>query len=702
MPTFPFKLFLSIAILLALSNSGLSSAQNPRWERLGPEGGKINVIAIDPIATQTIYAGTNGGGIFKSTDGAKSWAPINSGLTGINARNIKVLVINPKTPTTIYVSTDYDLFKSTDGGVKWFKIGKPVECLVVDPHMPQTIYVGNDRGISKSIDGGTTWRETNDGIQGDYSTGRASGGEIHLGISTLAIDAMTPQTIYAGFGDGGLFKSTDGAKNWKMIRKDTEYFNPVKALTIDPQAPHILYAAAWKGFFKSTNGGNDWKQFQSLEKRYSISRDGKEEKEEPVDVLERVDHIVIDPKTPSTIFAAGNHLLKSSDGGISWNEIKTGITYSNTGAFAIDPASPEILYAGSLFGGGVSKSIDSGNNWSKVNTGLTATTVYDLTMDPASPQTLYATTVEGVFKSEDKGGHWNLFSSGLRYDYIRILKVDPQSPQTFYAGGFFGQLLKSVDGGRNWKWCELEPEPHTPTAMSLATTNPVPVFSIAIDPRTSKTIYVTNGKGIYKSTDGGNKWRLIDEDIEGIITIDPITPQKLYVSSRESIYKSSDGGKNWSSISLASIRRKMTKTRKVPFDRETFMSVVIDPKLPGTLYAGSYGEDHPSAPYEGGIFKSSDEGKTWSALTMGLPDVDISALLLDPQMPQRLYAGTSDGRLFKSVDGGSHWSAIETPFAGNSIISLEILQDEQKTVYVGTDGLGIFRYIDTDSLQAVK
>jgi photosystem II stability/assembly factor-like uncharacterized protein len=697
MPTVSLKIFLSNAILLALFNSGLSIAQNLRWDRLGPEGGKITVIAIDPIATQTIYAGTDGGGMFKSTDGAKSWAPINSGLTGTYARTIRVLVIDPNTPTTIYASTAYDLFKSTDGGVKWFRIGEPVACLVVDPQMPQTIYIGNYWGISKSIDGGITWREANDGIQGDYSTGGNSGGRIHLGIKSLAMDTMTPQTIYAGLIGGGLFKSADGARNWKMIREDTKYFYPVKALAIDPHAPHILYAAAWDGFYKSANRGSDWKQIQYLEKHFLISMDEKEKKQELEDALKWVDHIVIDPKTPSTIFAAGNSLLKSSDGGFSWNEIKTGIIYSDTGAFAIDPASPEILYAGSLGGGGIRKSIDSGNNWSKVNTGFTATSVDDLTMDPASPQTLYATIGEGVFKSEDKGGHWNLFSSELYYSAIRILKKDPNSPQTFYAGTFAGQLLKSEDGGRNWKICDLEPP--NPRAIFLAAHNPVPVFSVAIDPRNTKTVYVTNGKGIYKSSDGGNRWRLIDKIIQGIITIDPITPQKLYLSSRESIYKSSDGGKKWSPISLSNIRRKTTKIRNVPFDRPKFMRVVLDPKVPGTLYAGTYGEDHSSASYEGGIFKSSDEGKTWSALTMGLPDVDISALLLDPQIPQKLYAGSSDGRLFKSIDGGSHWITIETPFAGNGIIALEIFQDDQNAVYVGTDGLGIFRYIDIDSRQ---
>jgi len=118
-----------------------------------------------------------------------------------------------------------------------------------------------------------------------------------------------------------------------------------------------------------------------------------------------VNALAIDPRTPTTLYAAGDGVFKSTDGGNTWSAVNTGLPALFVNALAIDPTTPTTLYAGiGISGGGVFKSTDGGNTWSAVNTGLTTPYVDTLAIDPRTPTTLYAGTVDGgVFKSTDGG-----------------------------------------------------------------------------------------------------------------------------------------------------------------------------------------------------------------------------------------------------------------------------------------------------------
>lgn len=123
------------------------------WVSNGPEGGSINLLVIDPMTPTTVYAGTFGGGVFKSTDGGDSWSVRNTGLTNTD---VSALVIDPMTPTTVYVGTGGD-------------------------------------GVFKSTDEGATWKASNTGLTNTW-------------IISLAIDRATPTIVYAGTNGGGVFR----------------------------------------------------------------------------------------------------------------------------------------------------------------------------------------------------------------------------------------------------------------------------------------------------------------------------------------------------------------------------------------------------------------------------------------------------------------------------------------------------------------
>jgi len=123
----------SALVLLVLFDSGFAHAGDRVWRSLGPQSEYVKALAIDPTATQTVYAGAEFSGVFKSTNGGDSWFPVNTGLT---APWIYALAIAPTTPHAIYAGTRHGVFKSTDGGSNWNKIGlnfEAVNALVIAP-----------------------------------------------------------------------------------------------------------------------------------------------------------------------------------------------------------------------------------------------------------------------------------------------------------------------------------------------------------------------------------------------------------------------------------------------------------------------------------------------------------------------------------------------------------------------------------------
>jgi hypothetical protein len=207
------RLLICLAIL-ALSTStstGNSADKINQWSACGPWSDHISALAIDPITPSTLYAGTHRSGVYKSTDAGSNWT--RTGFIVVEPL-VRVLVIDPLTPSTLYAGTSNDgVFKSTDGGDSWTAMnnGLPtyttnmstytesIYPLVIDPLTPSTLYAGTDAaGVYKSMDGGDSWTAMNNGLP-TYTTDGITYTE---SIYTLAIDPLTPSTLYAGTSSG--------------------------------------------------------------------------------------------------------------------------------------------------------------------------------------------------------------------------------------------------------------------------------------------------------------------------------------------------------------------------------------------------------------------------------------------------------------------------------------------------------------------
>jgi photosystem II stability/assembly factor-like uncharacterized protein len=310
--------------------AGLVPAQPPNtetspWEGNGPKDGNIHALAVDPATPTTLYAGTEGSGVLKSTDGGWNWTAINTGLAGTS---VYALAVDPTTPTTLYAGTwhGHGVFKSTNGGENWRAVnagltGTYVNALAIDPKTPTTLYAGtwHGHGVFKSTNGGENWSAVNAGLTGTY-------------VNALTIDPTTPTTLYAGTWHGhGVFKSTDGGENWSAVNAGLTgtYVND---LAIDPKTSTTLYAGTWygHGVFRSTDGGGNWSAVKAgMADSYVYA-------------------LAIDPATPTTLYAGtqGSGVFRSTDSGGKWRDMNTGLPELCVRVLVTARTMPTLIYAG--------------------------------------------------------------------------------------------------------------------------------------------------------------------------------------------------------------------------------------------------------------------------------------------------------------------------------------------------------------------
>ena len=311
-------------IVLGLTASAVSAGVNV-WTTNGPGGIDIRALAIDPANPATLYAGSYGNGVFKSTDSGGTWVRADTGLAN---PYINALVIGPAAPATLYAGTDGGVYKSTDSGGAWVAVNAglrnvSVGALAIDPSNPATLYAGTWDGLFKSTNSGDTWIAA--GL-GSY-------------VFTLAIDPSNPTTLYAGKFGPEVFKSTDSGGTWAATGagpNDPWGYDLAPALAISATTPVAVYAGTTYGVFKSTDGGASW----TLGNTGLPHPDGL--------TYNPVLALAIAPSAPATLFAGtfGAGVFKSNDRGATWAAINDGLTNLFVKAIAIDRSNTARIYAG--------------------------------------------------------------------------------------------------------------------------------------------------------------------------------------------------------------------------------------------------------------------------------------------------------------------------------------------------------------------
>lgn len=325
-------------------------------------------MAVDPFDPETIYVAYYDLGVRISRDGGKWWEYRSQYISGArNRTQARSIICDPDVKGTLYLSTadSGKVYISRDSGKTWKETGiepltkktkntspddakEKMKCtvweLVLDPKSPKdsrTIYAASNAGIFKTEDGGKTWKECSDGLESSD-------------VLTLAINPQNTKILYAGNNPKnkkknnkslGLYKTEDGGKTWKRLASDK--LGAVRSISICANTPDTVYVVANKpgqngsfwdkaSLWRTDNGGNSW---------YCIS--GK-----------RSAGIAVNPYDPDYIYYSifawdlnkeKVEIMRSCDGGDTWDDIGNGIALSIPKAFYIAPKNPKRIFLRDVF-----------------------------------------------------------------------------------------------------------------------------------------------------------------------------------------------------------------------------------------------------------------------------------------------------------------------------------------------------------------
>jgi len=681
-----------LAVVFLLTLSPFVSAQTMRWDSIGPGVyGALWGVAFHPTDPNTMMAGLDMGLAFLTHDGGKSWSAVGEmGKTPMGQpayRGGWGIAFDPKRPQIIWIASEHGVSKSADGGKTWaLQFGGPAtvyDAIAIDPTDPDIVYIGEGRSvrvgvswttgyIHKTVDGGRTW------------TRSRPGGE-------LGIDPVR-------------------ARNWSR-------------LVIDPQSRFLkgqghqrLYAVGQGGFFVSEDAGVHW---TSLEEKM------------PGGVVDLARQNEYGNKAVHTSGICDLTLLPGKDRGVLFATFQVVPVPGGTPAWR----------------GGAYRSDDGGEHWTAKNTGLEPTLTYMSTEDfhlkqglafgyamiastPANPHVLYFGCYNGVFKSVDQGEHWTLMThpnsewrtvptpdGKTMYEHVRKPGGNFRNASWGSLAAFNGLAVApsnaaivaytdnngvglSRDGGQSWdepffeygtaykpgKFPGTIPMRLTHRTRAHGAQLVVP-NALAIDPFHPNTLAVGYCDiGLQISRDGGTWW---EWGWEGVypnseqnnctaVLYDPENENRLYMATGRGatgkVYRSEDGGLTFRPIGIPALAQ--LGGSYVVHD------LLLDPSSSAalrTLYAAT----------SKGIFKTIDDGDRWENISAGLgTGVDVGRLAIDPQNPQRLYAGsyaygraTADAGLYRSEDGGQHWQRLQKKDIG-AIRTISICNNQPNTIVI--------------------
>jgi photosystem II stability/assembly factor-like uncharacterized protein len=597
--------------------------------------------------------------------------------------------------------------------LKWQYMGGPLGGLGYDVRMrldnPDVMYVTDARaGAFRSKDGGKTWQAINNGI----TTRIGETGEL-IPVFCLTIDPHNPDIIWAGTQtQTGLFKSLDGGDSWKKMDNGIEGQSlTLRGITVDPRSSDIVYVAGeissweWAGkvmnghefdltkgvVYKTTNGGKSW---QKIWRGDNLAR-----------------YIWIDPRNPDVLYvstgifdreaansdyaqskAGGVGVIKSMDGGKTWQPANNGLGNLYVGSLFMHPQNPDVLLAGVgsvtyTQGSGIYITTDGGNSWKKVQDTYSITSVEFST---SNPNIAYAGSVNSFFRSQDGGFSWRLLNSpqipmwgpsGTAVGTPIDFQVDPRNPDRLFVNSYGGGNFLSEDGGTTWQ------------SASNGYSGSM-VRDIVIDPRGAAGVYAASRSGLFFSRDGGQQWTgIATGDYQMLdwhaVAVNPSDPSQLVseLTCPRVLVFSTNGGKSWVQALIAN-------------NNIAFRTIEFAPTNAKIVYAGSMGYyscggfqyDLPAQ----GIYVSQDGGRSWKeANDVNTKDAALFELAVHPQDPQTVFAATAKHGLLKTTDGGKSWQAVAPNlFRGQSATAIQFSPHDANLLLAGRYQGGILRSQD--------
>ena len=580
--------------------------------------------------------------------------------------------IHPDDKNMMFVTDNPSgLNKSVDGGRTWESKnsgistregltydGIPVFSASIDPSQTNIIWIGmqNIRGIYKSTDYGETWERKVNGIQEEILTVRGIG--IHPENSDILLIGTEIEDVDIGTRFGGLprtegkiYKTVDGGDNWYQVWNGG---NLVRFVLYDYSDPNILYAST--GIF---------------------DRDA----------------------VPSDSMGVG--VLKSTDGGETWERKNNGLENLWIGYLEMHPEDPKTLYAAAGFKdvniqGGIYKTTDGAETWTPILKDDETFVFTGVTVSPSNPNVIYAGSSDAIFRSDDGGQTWNKYfyyqdtesgktnwgPPGVLTGFPIGMVVDPDDPMTLFINNYGGGNFKSTDGARTWQ----------PASKGYTGAQ---ILDLNIDKLNPLIVYATGESGPFRSLDGGQSWTgIYNGPIRSTlgkqsIGVHPHKSNEVLIGCQRPglIAKSTDYGDTWKVVF------------KVDTNDHAIRNIEYAPSDPNIVYAITTYEDwHAVEPRTGissyGVLKSTNAGESWEYVNTGLESTSkcVMAIAVCPQDADIAFIAINEYGIYKTTDGGSSWQAVNNGLGSLNVRCLTYHPHNVDVVYAGlSNGTGIFR-----------
>ncbi len=695
------------------------------WRCVGPAvmGGRTVDIDVVEKEPWIIYAAIGPSGVWKSVNNGISWNPV---FHEENTVSVGDIAVSQSHPDIVWVGTGEatcrnsvtigdGVYKSTDAGKNWTNMGlaetRHIARIVINPGDPNIVYVAamghlwgpnEERGIYKTTDGGKTWQKV---LYVDENTGFAD----------LAVDPSDSLILYAaayeyrrlpyhyksGGPGSGLYKTADGGRTWKKLTKDLpEGIMGRIGIDVSRSNPDVVYALIEHedaGIWRSEDKGESWARTCDDETYQRVNF-------RPF----YYSQIRVDPSDDKVVYVFSGGSFVSHDMGKKFRVISAG-THPDHHALWIDPNNPLHLIDGN--DGGIDITYDGGKTWQAIEH-MALAEVYQVGFDMRSPYYVYCGLQDngvwgGPSATLDTQGIVNADWFMVGYGDGFYAQVDPDDHNVIYANSQMNGLYRydmRIEKSRTIRpMASLKSPPYRFNWNS----------PIHISPHDSKIVY-TGGNYLFRTRDGGHSWKIISPDLStddpekqkdsgGPITSDntgaeihctiitisesPVKAGVIWCGTDDgNVQITQDGGQTWTNV-VKNIKGLPANTWCSRIEASHFDA--------GTAYVAFDGHRHDD--YGTYLYKTVDQGKTWTSLKGNLPFGWIHVVREDPVNPNLLYVGMEFG-IYASLDGGKTWFSLQNNLPTVAVRDIAV-HPRDNDLIIGTHGRGIWIMDNVEPLQ---
>jgi photosystem II stability/assembly factor-like uncharacterized protein len=702
------------------------------WRSIGPAifSGRTADVEGVPGNPNIVYVASASGGLWKTANGGITWRPIFERQGTISIGDI---ALEPNNPEVIWVGTGEanarnsisfgdGVYRSTDGGKTWQHLGLKetmyISRVIIHPGNPKVVYVASlghafgpneERGVFMTSDGGKTWQKT---LYLDAEHGACD----------LEIDPQNPNILYAamwrferkpwtftsGSEKGGVFRSIDGGLTWTKLSNGLPKLMGRIGVKVAPSNPNVVYVIAETKegtMYRSDDKGDT---FRLTTRQANIVSRG----------FYYTD-MRVDPQNENRVYAVASTLFVSIDGGRTYRPIAPRI-HIDYHALWIDPLNPKRLWSGQ--DGGVAVSYDQGESWEYVNN-IPIGQPYHVYADNRQPFYWLMGGMQdngswtGPSRTREPAGilndDWRMVSFG---DGFKVIN-HPDDPEIYLSLSQGGNLQRTDMRTREQQlikpWVGGSGGAASNQKYRFNWNSPL-VFS----PHNKTTVYL-GGNIVFKSPDFGKTWEKISPDLTtndpeklreagGPVAAENTTAEYhcTIISINESPAKSGviwagtddgnlqltiNGGKNWTNLTK-------NVTGLPPFSLVSH----VEPSIKNGDVAYVSFDRHMFDDFKPYVFKTTDGGKTWTNISGNLPEkAYVHVLKEDPKNTDLIYAGTELG-LYATYDGGRNW--IELGLKNLPRVSVHdiAVHPRENDLILATHGRSFWVFDDATPIQQMN